>query len=82
MASHDPLNVLEFEAVAREQMDPVAFDYYAGEQARGPEWLRNTGHEWAARLIANPGRLWRRYVLGNPQFLWRAWRAGKEKNYG
>jgi N-acetylglucosaminyldiphosphoundecaprenol N-acetyl-beta-D-mannosaminyltransferase len=57
----------------------ATFDYYAGEQARGPAWLRNVGHEWAARLIANPGRLWRRYVLGNPQFLWRAfwWRRRK-----
>ncbi|MEO0531673.1 MAG: WecB/TagA/CpsF family glycosyltransferase [Planctomycetota bacterium] len=53
----------------------ATFDYYAGEQARGPEWLRKAGHEWAARLLANPGRLWKRYVLGNPQFLWRAWRG-------
>jgi N-acetylglucosaminyldiphosphoundecaprenol N-acetyl-beta-D-mannosaminyltransferase len=50
----------------------ATFDYYAGEQARGPEWLRRAGHEWAARLLADPGRLWRRYVLGNPQFLLRA----------
>lgn len=60
----------------------ATFDYYAGEQARGPEWLRRAGHEWAARLVADPVRLWRRYVLGNPQFLWRAWRSGKEKNHG
>lgn len=59
----------------------ATFDYYAGEQARGPEWLRNAGHEWAARLLADPGRLWRRYVLGNPQFLWRAfWSRRKEGN--
>lgn len=51
----------------------ATFDYYAGEQARGPEWLRRAGHEWAARLVADPGRLWRRYVLGNPRFLTRAW---------
>ncbi|TWT42677.1 WecB/TagA/CpsF family glycosyltransferase [Botrimarina hoheduenensis] len=50
----------------------ATFDYFAGEQARGPEWLRRIGHEWAARLVADPGRLWRRYVLGNPQFLARA----------
>lgn len=50
----------------------ATFDYYAGEQARGPEWLRRAGHEWAARLVADPARLWRRYVLGNPQFLARA----------
>ncbi|MGL4513239.1 MAG: WecB/TagA/CpsF family glycosyltransferase [Lacipirellulaceae bacterium] len=48
-------------------------DYYAGEQARGPEWLRRVGHEWAARLLADPTRLWKRYVLGNPRFLLRAW---------
>ncbi len=57
----------------------ATFDYYAGEQARGPEWLRKAGHEWAARLVANPGRLWRRYVLGNPQFLWRACRSRSKK---
>lgn len=53
----------------------ATFDYYAGEQARGPEWLRNAGHEWAARLLADPWRLWQRYVIGNPRFLWRAWRS-------
>lgn len=53
----------------------ATFDYYAGEQARGPEWLRKAGHEWAARLLADPARLWKRYVVGNPQFLWRAWRT-------
>lgn len=52
----------------------ATFDYYAGEQARGPEWLRRAGHEWAARLLADPTRLWKRYVIGNPRFLWRAWR--------
>jgi N-acetylglucosaminyldiphosphoundecaprenol N-acetyl-beta-D-mannosaminyltransferase len=57
----------------------ATFDYYAGEQARGPEWLRKAGHEWAARLISNPSRLWRRYVLGNPQFLWRAYRSRSKK---
>lgn len=55
----------------------ATFDYYAGEQARGPEWLRSAGHEWAARLLADPWRLWKRYVIGNPQFLWRAWLSGK-----
>lgn len=53
----------------------ATFDYYAGEQARGPEWLRAAGHEWAARLLADPWRLWQRYVIGNPRFLWRAWRG-------
>lgn len=57
----------------------ATFDYYAGEQARGPDWLRKAGHEWAARLVANPVRLWRRYLIGNPQFLWRAWRWGSAK---
>lgn len=56
----------------------ATFDYFAGEQARGHEWLRRAGHEWAARLLADPARLWRRYVLGNPQFLWRAWRTGPQ----
>jgi len=30
VSSGEPLNVLEFESRARERMDPVAFDYYAG----------------------------------------------------
>lgn len=55
----------------------ATFDYYAGEQARGPEWLRNAGHEWAARLLADPWRLWQRYVIGNPRFLLRALLSGR-----
>lgn len=57
----------------------ATFDYYAGEQARGPEWLRRAGHEWAARLVADPWRLWQRYVIGNPRFLWRAFWSPRSK---
>lgn len=50
----------------------ATFDYFTDEQERGPQWLRDIGHEWAARLVADPGRLWKRYLVGNPQFLLRS----------
>ena len=45
------------------------FDYLAGEQKRGPQWLTTRGGEWLWRLTREPQRLWRRYLLGNPRFL-------------
>ena len=57
----------------------ATFDYFADEQERGPKWLREAGHEWAARLLADPMRLWKRYLIGNPRFLMRALMHGKNK---
>ncbi len=57
----------------------ATFDYFAEEQQRGPQWLRDSGHEWAARLVADPVRLWKRYLLGNPRFLLRALLTGRNK---
>ena len=47
------------------------FDYYSGDVARAPLWLRELGLEWVWRIVQQPGDKWRRYVLGNPIFLWR-----------
>ncbi len=47
------------------------FDYYSGDVARAPLWLRELGLEWIWRIVQQPGDKWRRYVLGNPIFLWR-----------
>ena len=59
----------------REQLRPLvvfsvgaAFDYAAGNVARGPRWLTQYGFEWLARLAIEPRRLWRRYLLGLPEF--------------
>ena len=57
----------------------ATFDYFTDEQERGPQWLRDAGHEWAARLLADPMRLWQRYLIGNPRFLIRALLTGKNK---
>jgi N-acetylglucosaminyldiphosphoundecaprenol N-acetyl-beta-D-mannosaminyltransferase len=47
------------------------FDFYSGNTARAPLWLREIGGEWLFRLIQEPGRMWRRYLLGNGIFLLR-----------
>ena len=46
----------------------AALDYAAGNVARGPRWLTQTGFEWLARLVIEPRRLWKRYLLGLPEF--------------
>jgi len=50
------------------------FDYYSGEIARAPLWLRELGLEWVWRILQQPGEKWRRYVVGNPLFLSRVLR--------
>ena len=47
------------------------FEYYSGQRARAPRWLRRIGLEWAFRLVLEPQRLWRRYILGNTLFTLR-----------
>lgn len=51
-------------------------DFFSGEKARAPLWLREMGMEWAFRLSLEPKRLWKRYVVGNGLFLLRVlyWR--------
>jgi N-acetylglucosaminyldiphosphoundecaprenol N-acetyl-beta-D-mannosaminyltransferase len=47
----------------------AAFDLHAGTVTRAPEWMRESGLEWAYRLIKEPRRLWRRYFATAPQFV-------------
>lgn len=50
------------------------FEYFAGERARAPVWMRRAGLEWAFRLALEPRRLGGRYLLGNAAFALREWR--------
>jgi len=47
------------------------FDFYSGDIARAPRWLRELGMEWLYRLMKEPKAKFKRYVLGNPLFIWR-----------
>lgn len=46
-----------------------SFDYYSGDLARAPEWLRRMGLEWLYSLIREPKRWRRQLVL--PKFVWK-----------
>jgi len=46
-----------------------ALDFVAGTRPRAPQWMQQTGLEWAWRLAQEPGRLWRRYLVEDPQVL-------------
>lgn len=52
------------------------FDFYAGNIARSPMWLRELGLEWVWRLIQEPKTKFYRYVVGNPIFLFRLYCLG------
>ena len=45
------------------------FDFYSGRIRRAPIFWRETGMEWAYRLLQEPRRLAKRYLVGNPLFL-------------
>lgn len=45
------------------------FDFYSGRVRRAPIFWRETGMEWAWRLLQEPRRLAKRYLVGNPLFL-------------
>lgn len=49
----------------------AAFRWYGGTEKRAPQWMRDHGLEWAARLARHPVRHFRRYVVGSPVFLLR-----------
>lgn len=46
-------------------------DFMGGEVSRAPQWLRQSGLEWAYRLYREPKRLFKRYVWGNTTFMSR-----------
>jgi N-acetylglucosaminyldiphosphoundecaprenol N-acetyl-beta-D-mannosaminyltransferase len=47
----------------------AAFDFHAGLVPQAPNWLQESGLEWAYRLAQEPRRLWRRYLRYNPRFV-------------
>jgi N-acetylglucosaminyldiphosphoundecaprenol N-acetyl-beta-D-mannosaminyltransferase len=47
----------------------AAFDFHAGLVPQAPNWMQESGLEWAYRLAHEPRRLWKRYLRYNPRFL-------------
>lgn len=41
----------------------ATLDYFAGAQARPPQWLSQLGLAWLYRLAHDPRRLWQRYLI-------------------
>ena len=58
------------------------FDFYSGNIARAPVWMREIGIEWVYRLLQEPKRMWKRYIIGNPLFLFRVmkWKMTEGEN--
>lgn len=54
----------------------AAFDFYAGDVKRAPEWMHQRGLEWLHRLASEPRRLWRRYLVLAPKFVLMVGRRG------
>lgn len=48
----------------------AAFDYYAGNIKRAPEWMQKYNLEWLYRLMQDPKRLFKRYFVTNSRFIW------------
>ncbi len=46
----------------------ASLDFVAGEVARAPVWMQNSGLEWLFRLGQEPKRLWKRYLVDMPHF--------------
>lgn len=55
----------------------AAFDYYAGNINRAPQWMQKANLEWLYRLIQDPKRLFKRYFITNIKFIWNAVVRGK-----
>lgn len=47
------------------------FDFFSGDIARAPIWMRELGLEWVWRLLQEPKTKFHRYVIGTPLFLFR-----------
>lgn len=50
----------------------AAFDYFAENIHRAPEWMQRSNLEWAYRLMQEPKRLFKRYWHSNTRFIWYA----------
>ncbi|HKQ86341.1 MAG TPA: WecB/TagA/CpsF family glycosyltransferase [Candidatus Acidoferrales bacterium] len=48
----------------------AAFDFFAGLKKQAPKWMRESGFEWAFRLLQEPRRLWRRYLVYGSRFVY------------
>lgn len=55
----------------------AAFDYYAGNIKRAPQWMQKANLEWVYRLFQDPKRLFKRYLVTNSKFIWNAVVRGK-----
>jgi len=55
----------------------AAFDYFAGNIERAPEWMQKSNLEWFYRLMQDPKRLIARYWHTNNKFIWNAYIRGK-----
>lgn len=47
----------------------AAFDFFAGNVSRAPNWVRAARAEWVWRLGLEPRRMAKRYLVGNVTFL-------------
>ena len=55
----------------------AAFDYYAGNISRAPQWMQKANLEWLYRLMQEPRRLFKRYFVTNTKFIWHVVIRGK-----
>lgn len=55
----------------------AAFDYFADNIKRAPEWMQKCNLEWLYRLLQDPKRLFKRYFITNTKFIWNAVIRGK-----
>ena len=55
----------------------AAFDYFAGNIRRAPNWMQRCNLEWIYRLIQDPKRLFKRYLYTNTKYIWNAVLKGK-----
>ena len=46
----------------------ISFSFIGGEISRAPEWAKNSGLEWAFRLVSEPRRLFKRYLIQGVPF--------------
>jgi N-acetylglucosaminyldiphosphoundecaprenol N-acetyl-beta-D-mannosaminyltransferase len=51
------------------------FDVVAGKVQRAPQWMQQSGLEWAFRVMQEPRRMWKRYAVTNSRFLLMLCRA-------